>query len=71
MLAPAFLSEDPGPIRHRWLVAHMLSMATLKIRHPIVIFVQMIAHDRLLHAQTTLLIFPSASVGLGNDRSFE
>jgi len=29
MLFPAFLSQDPGPIRHRWLVAHMLPMATL------------------------------------------
>ena len=58
MLFPAFLSEDPGPIRHRRLMAHMLAMATLKIGHPIVIFVQMIANDRLLHAETSLPYFP-------------
>jgi hypothetical protein len=29
MLFPAFLCQDPGPIRHRWLVAHVLTMAAL------------------------------------------
>ena len=29
MLSPAFLCQDPGPIRHRWLVTYMLTMATL------------------------------------------
>ena len=29
MLYPAFLGKDPEPIRHRWLVAHVLTMATL------------------------------------------
>ena len=28
MLSPAFLCQDPGPIRHRRLVAHVLTMAT-------------------------------------------
>ena len=27
MLSPAFFCQDPGPIRHRWLVTHMLTMA--------------------------------------------
>jgi len=39
MLSPAFLCQDPGPIRHRRLVTHMLTMATLKIGHPIAIFI--------------------------------
>jgi hypothetical protein len=29
MLSPAFLCQDPEPIRHRWLVPHVLTMATL------------------------------------------
>src|SRR5712691_10153398 len=29
MLSPAFLCHDPGPIRHRWLVTHVLTMAAL------------------------------------------
>jgi hypothetical protein len=29
MLSPAFLCYDPGPIRHRWLVTHVLTMAAL------------------------------------------
>jgi hypothetical protein len=39
MLSPAFLCQDPGPIRHRRLVTHMLTMSTLKIGHPITIFI--------------------------------
>ena len=27
MLSPAFLCQDPEPIRHRRLVTHMLTMA--------------------------------------------
>jgi hypothetical protein len=29
MLFPAFLYQDPEPIRHRWLVTHVLTMAAL------------------------------------------
>jgi hypothetical protein len=29
MLSPSFLCYDPGPIRHRWLVTHVLAMAAL------------------------------------------
>jgi hypothetical protein len=29
MLSPAFLCQDPEPIRHRWLVPHVLTMAAL------------------------------------------
>jgi hypothetical protein len=39
MLAPAFLSQDPGAIRHRRLVAHMLTMAALEVGHPIAKFI--------------------------------
>ena len=39
MLSPAFLCQDPKPIRHRGLVAHMLTMAALKIGHPITILI--------------------------------
>ena len=39
MLSPAFLYQDPGPIRHRGLVTHMLTMAALKIGHPITKFI--------------------------------
>ena len=39
MLSPAFLCQDPRPIRHRRLVAHMLTMATLEIGHPITEFI--------------------------------
>ena len=55
MLIPAFLSENPGPIRHRRLVAHMLTMTALKIRHPITKFIQVISNNRLMHPQTSLL----------------
>jgi hypothetical protein len=29
MLFPALFYQDPWPIRHRWLVPHMLAMAAL------------------------------------------
>jgi hypothetical protein len=29
MLSPALLFENPGPIRHRWLMAYVLTMAAL------------------------------------------
>ena len=50
MLSPAILCQDPGPIRHRGLVAHVLSMATLEIGHPITIFISMISNNGLMHA---------------------
>jgi hypothetical protein len=50
MLSSAFLCQDPGPIRHRRLVAHVLTMATLQIGHPITIFVQMKSDNGLMHA---------------------
>ena len=54
MLFPAFLCQDPGPIRHRRLVTHMLTMAALEVGHPIAIFIQMITNNWLLHAQASL-----------------
>jgi len=50
MLSPAFLCQDPRSIRHRWLVTHVLTMATVKIGDPITIFVQMKSDNRLMHA---------------------
>ena len=50
MLSPAFLCQDPRPIRHRRLVAHMLTMATLEIGHPIANFVHVISNNGLLHS---------------------
>jgi hypothetical protein len=29
MLSPAFFCQNPEPIRHRWLVTHVLTMAAL------------------------------------------
>ena len=29
MLSPAFLHQDPWPIRHRWLVTHVLTVTAL------------------------------------------
>ena len=54
MLSPAFLCQDPKPIRHRGLVAHMLTMAALKIGHPITIFIEMISNNGLMHPRTSL-----------------
>jgi hypothetical protein len=53
MPAPAFFCQDPGAIRHRWLVAHVLTMAAFQISHPIAIFIQMITNNGLLHGATT------------------
>jgi hypothetical protein len=54
MLSPPFRQQDPGPIRHRWLVAYMLAMATLEVGHPITVFVQMKSDNGLLHARTSV-----------------
>jgi hypothetical protein len=54
MLFPPFRQQDPGPIRHRWLVAYMLAMATLEVGHPITVFVQMKSDNGLLHARTSV-----------------
>jgi hypothetical protein len=50
MLASAFLCQDPGPIRHRRLVTHVLTMAAVQIGYPIAKFVQVISNNRLLHS---------------------
>ena len=55
MLFPTFLFQNPGAIRHRRLVSHMLAMATLEISHPVTKFIQMISNNRLMHPQTSLL----------------
>ena len=54
MLSPAFLCQDPRPIRHRGLVTHVLTMAALKISHPIAIFIEVISNNGLMHPRTFL-----------------
>ena len=71
MLSPAFLCQDPGPIRHRWLVPHVLTMATLKIGHPITIFVQMKSNDGLNARMNLPYILVIDSLGICYTRSRE
>ena len=52
MVSPAFLCQDPGPIRHRRLVAHMLTMAALEIGHPIALLVLVKPHNGPIHFET-------------------
>jgi hypothetical protein len=54
MLPPAFLCQNPEPIRHRWLVTHVLTMATLKVGHPIAMLIQMKSDNGLMHARTSV-----------------
>lgn len=49
MRSPSLFRQYPGPARHRRLMAHMLPMAAGQVGHPILIFVEMIPHDRLIH----------------------
>jgi len=49
MLFPTFFFQNPGPIRHRRLMTHMLTMTTLEIGHPIAKFIQVISNNRLMH----------------------
>jgi hypothetical protein len=39
MLFPTFFFQNPGPICHRRLVTHMLTMAALQVSHPIAKFI--------------------------------
>jgi hypothetical protein len=50
MLASAFLCQDPGSIRHRRLMAHVLTMTAVQISHPIAKFIQVISNNGLLHS---------------------
>jgi hypothetical protein len=50
MLFPAFLCQDPGSIRHRRLVPHVLTMTAVQISHPIAKFIQVISNNGLLHS---------------------
>ena len=49
MLSPAFFCQNPGPIRHRWLVTHVLTMAALEIGHPISACVLVKPHHGPIH----------------------
>lgn len=50
MLVSAFLCQDPRSIRHRRLMAHMLTMAALEVGHPVAELIHMIADYGLLHS---------------------
>jgi hypothetical protein len=50
MGSASFLGQHPRTARHRRLMTHMLPMAAGEIGYPILVFVQMIGHDRLIHA---------------------
>ena len=50
MLGTPFFRQNPGPIRHRRLMAYVLTMAALEIGHPIAILVKMIGDYGLLHS---------------------
>lgn len=49
MLVSPLGGHDPRPIHKRRLMPHMLSMATGQIRHPVVLFILMIADNGLVH----------------------
>jgi hypothetical protein len=53
MLSPAFFCQNPGSIRHRWLVTDMLTMAALQIGYPIAKLILMKTNYWLLHDTIT------------------
>lgn len=53
MLLTTLPRQDPGAIRHRRLMPHMLPMPTGEVRHPVALFVLMIAHNRLVQTGLT------------------
>ena len=57
MLFSTFFRQNPGPIRHRRLMAYVLTMSALEIGHPIAKFIQVISNNGLLHS-TNLLHIP-------------
>ena len=52
MLFPAFFIQNPGPIRHRRLVTHMLTMAALQICDPVTLLVLVEPHNGPNHFET-------------------
>ena len=57
VLFSTFFCQNPGPIRHRRLMAYVLTMSALEIGHPIAKFVLVISNNGLLHS-TNLLHIP-------------
>jgi hypothetical protein len=49
MLPATFICQHPRSTRHRRLMSHMLPMAAGKIRHPVAVFILMIAYNWLIH----------------------
>ena len=52
-LFPPFLGEDPRSGRHRRLMTHMLTVAAFEIRHPMILFIQVIADNSTNHDQSS------------------
>ena len=50
MLFSTSFCQNPGPIRHRRLMAYVLTVAALKIGHPVAVLIHMIADYGLLHS---------------------
>jgi hypothetical protein len=51
MLRPTFFCQNPGPVGHRWLMPHMLTMTAAQIGHPIAKLIHVISDNWLLHEQ--------------------
>ena len=49
MAAPSLLGQHPRSRRHRRLMAHMLSVAAFKIRHPMTFLILVKADDSTNH----------------------
>lgn len=71
MLLTTLPRQDPGAVRHRWLMPYMLPMSTGKVRHPVPLFVLMIAHNRLVQTGLAQTLSEPAdrSYNLSNGRS--
>ena len=64
MLASAFFCQDPGPIRHRRLMAHVLTVTAVQIGHPIAKFIHVISNNGLLHSTNLPHILMIDSLGV-------
>ena len=53
MLSPALICLNPGPIRHRWLVTDVLTMAALQICDPITLLVLVESYNGPIHFETS------------------
>lgn len=49
MLVSTGLSQHPGPVGHRWLMTHVLSVSAGEVRNPIPDFILVVSDDLLVH----------------------